>query len=94
VRQVHNPERRSSHNTHSHNTGRQDHNPERRSNHNTHSRNTGRRHNNLNLNMENLKERRKKNRIEGRMTKSLSLYENAAIYKNLSGEQESYLTLQ
>jgi hypothetical protein len=45
-----------------------DRNPER-SSHSTHSHNTGRHHNNLNLNMENLKEGREENRIEGKMTK-------------------------
>jgi hypothetical protein len=44
--------------------------------------------------MENLKAGRKKNRIESRMTKSLSHYEKAAIYKICRVEQENYLTLQ
>jgi len=45
--------------------------------------------------MENLKEGRGKNRIESRMTKSLSHYdEKAAIYKIWRVEQENYLTLQ
>ncbi|MGZ6276045.1 MAG: hypothetical protein ACXWMI_08035, partial [Syntrophales bacterium] len=78
-----NPER-SSNNTHNHSTRRRhnnrDRNPERSSN-NTHNRNIRRRHNNLNLGMETLKEGRKENRIEGRMTRSLSHHEKAAIYK-------------
>jgi hypothetical protein len=44
--------------------------------------------------MENLKEGRKKNRIESRMTKSLSHDEKAAIYKICRVEQENYLTLR
>ncbi|MDP3184902.1 MAG: hypothetical protein Q8M58_06510, partial [Anaerolineales bacterium] len=52
-----------------------------RSNHSIHSQNIGRHHNNLNLDRENLKEGRKKNRIESRMTKGLSHYEKAAIFK-------------
>jgi hypothetical protein len=43
--------------------------------------------------MENLKEGRKKNRIESR-TKNLSHYEKAAIYKICRVEQENYLTLE
>jgi hypothetical protein len=79
----HNPEG-SSHSIHSHNTGRHhnnhDRNPER-SNNSTHSHSTGRNHNNLNLDMESLKEGRKKNMIEGRVTKRLSHYEKLPSIK-------------
>jgi hypothetical protein len=64
------------------------------SNNSNHSHNTGRHHNNLNPDMGNLKEGREKNRVESRMTKSLSHYdEKAAIYKIWRVEQENYLTL-
>jgi hypothetical protein len=43
--------------------------------------------------METLKEGRKENRIEGRMTKSLSHHEKAAMYKIRQVQQENYLTL-
>jgi hypothetical protein len=44
--------------------------------------------------MENLKEGRKKNRIESEMTKNLSHDEKAAIYKICRVEQENDMTLQ
>jgi hypothetical protein len=44
--------------------------------------------------MENLKKGKKKDRIESRMTKSLSHDEKAAIHKICRVEQKNYLTLQ
>lgn len=90
----HNPERCSL-SIHNHNTRRRhsnrDHNPERSSN--STSNNTRSRHNSLNLDVEILKEGTKENRIEGRITKSLSHHEKAASYKICRVQQENYLTL-
>jgi len=58
-----------------------------------HSRNIAGRHNNPDLDREILKEGEKENRIESRMTKSLSYFEKAAVYNISRIEQENCPTI-